>query len=78
MDKVLHEMEGSGNKPNVVDQLTSNVDAEANIAFMQRFVFPYINAVLKYLVSEGYSKIMCTNNQLVILDSNNGKTLDLR
>lgn len=58
-----------------------SVDIEdTDVAFMERFVFPYISRVLQYLSNEGFSKIICKNSQVAELhiDSKEVKTLDLR
>ncbi|XP_067937141.1 serine-rich adhesin for platelets-like [Watersipora subatra] len=48
------------------------------MVFLKRFVLPYISGILEQLSTDGYSKIICSNNQLVLLDGNNGETLNLK
>lgn len=66
-------------KSKVVEAHQTVVDVEnVDLAFLERFVFPYISGVLEHLVRDGFSRIVCKNDQTVVLSNTKGKTLDLR
>lgn len=72
--QIFTQVDKNSNRPSVNPQMDDNVD----LLLLERFVFPYISGVLEHLNKNGFSRIVCRNNQVVLLGNTSGRTLDLR